>query len=386
VAIRADITERKIGEEALLRSENRFRKIFDSKMIGFLFSNASGDITLANDFFLEMVGYTQQDLSEGRVHWKKMTPPEYTDVDLLALEQIRTKGISTPFEKEYIRKDGSRIPVLICAASLEGHNPDQSVAYIMDITQRKKAEEEIKELNETLEKKVQERTHQLLLSNKELEAFSYSVSHDLRAPLRSVHGYSKMLEEDYQHQLDENAKRVLGIIQENAKRMGQLIDDLLAFSRLGRKEILKLPIDMTGLVNSVLAEISNLILHHAEIKVHPLHPTLGDRPLINQVMFNYISNAVKYSAKRQKPFIEIKSARENGEVIYSVSDNGTGFEMQYAHKLFGVFQRLHSSDEFEGTGVGLAIVNRIISKHGGRVWAEGALGKGATFYFSLPTK
>jgi light-regulated signal transduction histidine kinase (bacteriophytochrome) len=222
-------------------------------------------------------------------------------------------------------------------------------------------------------------------SNKELEAFSYSVSHDLRAPLRSIHGYSKILEEDYYSELDENGKRVLGVIQENAKRMGQLIDDLLAFSRLGRREIQKSYLDMSLLVKSVLEEINKLIPNNAEIKVGTLYPAFGDRALVNQVMFNFISNAVKYSSKRNNPVIEIKSREGEREVIYSVSDNGTGFDMLYANKLFGVFQRLHTTEEFEGTGVGLAIVKRIISKHGGSVWAEGEIGKGATFYFSLPT-
>jgi light-regulated signal transduction histidine kinase (bacteriophytochrome) len=167
--------------------------------------------------------------------------------------------------------------------------------------------------------------------------------------------------------------------------MGQLIDDLLAFSRLGRKEIQKTSVNMVMLVNAVLVDIGKSIPHHAEIKLHLLHSAPADRALINQVMFNLLSNAVKYSSKTERPLIEIRSVKEKDEVIYSISDNGTGFDMLYVNKLFGVFQRLHTSQEFEGTGVGLAIVKRIIDKHGGRVWAEAELGKGATFYFSLPT-
>lgn len=259
----------------------------------------------------------------------------------------------------------------------EQGKPHQYVAIRADITQRKQAEEEIMILNEELEKRVRERTE-------EMESFSYSVSHDLRAPLRAINGYANILEEDYNDRLDEEGKRLLKEVQQNARKMGVLIDDLLAFSRLGRKEIERSAIDMNRLAKQAIKETELASRHHASIKLWPLLPAKGDPALLQNVLNNLVSNAVKYSGKNEKPFIEIRSKRGNGELIYSVKDNGVGFDMLYEGKLFGVFQRLHSADEFPGTGVGLAMAKRIISKHKGRIWAQGKLNEGATFYFSLP--
>lgn len=259
----------------------------------------------------------------------------------------------------------------------EQGKPYQYVAIRADITQRKQAEEEIMILNEELEKRVRERTE-------EMESFSYSVSHDLRAPLRAINGYANILEEDYNDRLDEEGKRLLKEVQQNARKMGVLIDDLLAFSRLGRKEIERSAIDMNRLAKQAIKETELASRHHASIKLWPLLPAKGDPALLQNVLNNLVSNAVKYSGKNEKPFIEIRSKRGNGELIYSVKDNGVGFDMLYEGKLFGVFQRLHSADEFPGTGVGLAMAKRIISKHKGRIWAQGKLNEGATFYFSLP--
>lgn len=233
-----------------------------------------------------------------------------------------------------------------------------------------------KEVGE-LEKRVKERTE-------DLESFSYSVSHDLRTPLRAINGYAKMLGEDYGTVLDTEGKRLLGEVRNNAKKMGVLIDDLLTFSRLGRKGITKSNVDMNKLIETVLSEINQSTTHNAEIKFSNLLPAVADNNLLQQVITNLLSNAIKYSSKKENPLIEIKSVQKNDELTYSVSDNGTGFDMQYVNKLFGVFQRLHSDEEFSGTGVGLAIVQRIIHKHDGKVWAEGKEGQGATFFFSLP--
>jgi PAS domain S-box-containing protein len=249
-----------------------------------------------------------------------------------------------------------------------------------DITRQKKTDLEINQLNLNLERNIA----QLQLTNKELESFSYSVSHDLRAPLRSINGYAQMIQEDHPLACDDEAKRMLNVIRNNAKKMGVLIDDLLAFSRMGRKELAMLPINFNKLVEPIIAEGIINAPANTRITVRPLHNTQGDPALLSQVYINLISNAIKYSAKKDIPDIEIGSEEKEDEYVYYVKDHGAGFDMQYAHKLFGVFQRLHSNEEFEGTGVGLAIVQRIIVKHGGKVWAEGKLGEGATFYFSLP--
>jgi len=225
---------------------------------------------------------------------------------------------------------------------------------------------------------------QLESSNRELEAFSYSVAHDLRAPLRGVGSYSQMLQEDYAPALDDNARRLLGNIQKSADRMGTLIDDLLSLSRLGKKEMRIGRLDMADAVARVLEECREQDSYRAEVVIHPLPAVRADQALVHHALTNLIGNALKYSAKNEHPRIEISAGVDGGEAVFCIADNGVGFDMKYVHKLFGVFQRLHSEREFEGTGVGLATVKRIIDRHGGRIWAEGQVGRGAKFYFTLP--
>ncbi len=252
-----------------------------------------------------------------------------------------------------------------------------------DITERKLAEESIRQLNANLEKQA----GHLQTAVRELEAFSYSVSHDLRAPLRAIDGFTRILVEDYEALLDDEGKRVCGVISREAQRMGQLIDDLLSFSRLSRKEMRDSTIDMHSLVEAVYNElIVDKERERVEFQLGNLPSATGDTALIRQVWVNLLSNAVKFSSKKERAVIEVGNTEGEHESIYYVRDNGTGFDMGYANKLFGVFQRLHSEKEFEGTGVGLAIVQRVIHRHGGRVWAEGEVEKGATFYFAIPRK
>lgn len=278
---------------------------------------------------------------------------------------------------EYMQKDFSRkIPISERGDELDAvasglNTMGEEIQYYVS---------QINQMNAELIK----RTEQLESVNKELEAFTYSVSHDLRAPLRAVNGYASMIEEDYSKILDDEGKRLLSVVQYNARKMGNLIDDLLAFSRLGRHEIQKTNIDMNELTEGALLELNKSVQHKADVTIGKLHPAKGDYGLINQVMVNLLSNGIKYTSKIKNPLVEINSVKKMGEIIYSVKDNGAGFDMQYVHKLFGVFQRLHRMEEFEGTGVGLAIVQRIINKHGGKVWAEAKPNEGAAFYFSLP--
>jgi signal transduction histidine kinase len=249
----------------------------------------------------------------------------------------------------------------------------------------KTAEDDIRKLNEELEQKVIERTAQLETSNKELESFSYSVSHDLRAPIRSISGHALILEEDYAAQLDAEGTKTIHSIMSNAKKMGNLIDDLLAFSKLGRKEVDVSVMNMNSMVKSVIEELhSEDIENRTEINETSLPKAKGDPSLIRQVWINLLSNAIKYSKYKSKSIIETGAYTKDNMVVYYVRDNGAGFDMKYYDKLFGVFQRLHSQDAFEGTGIGLAIVQKIVQRHNGTVWAESRPEEGAVFYFSLP--
>jgi light-regulated signal transduction histidine kinase (bacteriophytochrome) len=239
--------------------------------------------------------------------------------------------------------------------------------------------EEVTRLNKTLAKNLEE----LEIANKELEAFTYSVSHDLRSPLRAIHGYTKILSDDLGSQLDPDKKELMDGVMRNAKKMGQLIDDLLAFSRTGRKELQKQDIDMTALAKNTVEELKSSLVFKTKINILPLPTAYADQSLLTMVFVNLISNAIKYSAKKENPEITIGSLNRKEGTVYFIEDNGIGFDMQYYDKLFGVFQRLHSAEEFEGTGVGLALVKRIIARHGGKIWAEAKPGEGATFYFTL---
>ncbi len=313
-----------------------------------------------------------------------------------ALKRGYRSSISLPLKDEGGRTFGI---LNIYAAAPNAYTPEEvrlleelagdmafGITVLRTRIERARAEEEIRKLNQELEQRVAERTVQLEAANKELEAFSYSVSHDLRTPLRAIDGFSKILLEDYEGQLDDEGKRLLNVVRDNTSRMGQLIDDMLKFSRAGRLELTVADIDMERMAHAVFDELKPAAERKVEMEIEHIPPARGDSAMMKQVFANLLSNAIKFSRYRDPARIKVGGAIVGNEAVYYVKDNGAGFNMQYVDKLFGVFQRLHGVTEFEGTGIGLAIVKRVVTRHGGRVWAEGKVDGGATIYFALPIK
>jgi PAS domain S-box-containing protein len=376
----ADITERR-------RAEERFQATFEQAAVGIALVGPDGSWLRVNQRLCDIVGYPHNELL--RMTFQDITHPDDLAADLGHVRQMLAGELQQyAMEKRYIRKDRSQIWInltvtLVRQASGE---PDYFISVVEDINERKQAEAGIHELNATLEARVRQRTEALQAANKELESFSYSVSHDLRTPLRAIDGFSRMLEEDHAARLGEDGRELLSVIRASTLNMGRLIDDLLAFSRAGRAEVKVVAIDMEELVQQVLAELGAAGRPMPAVHVDALPPGAGDPALLKQVWQNLLDNACKFSSRKAQARVEVDGEVSGNEVIYRVRDNGAGFDMRYAKKLFGVFQRLHSADEFPGTGVGLAMVQRIVAKHGGRVWADAKPGEGATFRFALPAR
>ncbi len=375
--------ERRVAERtAQLNSQKEFlAHVINALPDPVFVKDAEHRWTILNDAFCRFIGHSMEDLlgrsdfdffpeEEAQVFWEKdsevfATGAENVNEESLTDASGRRNVIST--KKSVFRDPETREKTL--------------VGIIRDITERKRIEEEIRSLNERLVEEAAE----LEAANKELESFSYSVSHDLRAPLRAIDGFSRAVDEDYGERLDDEGRRLLRIIRSSTQQMGQLIDDLLDFSRAGRHELRRGPVDMTALARLAFEGLAGAQPRPGvTFRLAPLEDASGDPALLKQVWVNLMSNALKFSAGRDPVVIEVGGRRDGAEAVYWVRDNGVGFDGRYAHKLFGVFQRLHGPGEFPGTGVGLAIVKRIVARHGGRVWAESRPGEGAIFSFSLP--
>ena len=385
-ALEHEIEERRGVEQALLVSERRNRTLIAASTSIVWSADGKGNFSEDQPSWSAYTGQQRSDYQGSG--WR--TAFEAHDRNAIEIAWAHAVNAPEMFDLELRLWHGKSarhryvsvraVPVMESSGIVSGW-----IGTVNDVDDQRRAEDELRQLNVELERRVTARTAELESANSELEAFSYSVSHDLRAPVRAVSGFSKLLWEDHADQLNDEARRKLGFIQSESRRMGVLIDDLLAFSRLGRQTIQRSDLDMRSLANSTFERLQ--VQHEGpkpEFRLGPLPRATGDRVLLEQVWVNLLSNALKFSAQREKPAIEVGAISDEKEHVYFVRDNGAGFDPRYQAKLFGVFQRLHDASEFAGTGVGLALVSRIVIRHGGRVWADGKPNEGATFYFTLP--
>ncbi|HEX4645408.1 MAG TPA: PAS domain S-box protein [Verrucomicrobiae bacterium] len=383
-----DITGLKRLEKALRESEQRLRLIIETTLDAVITIDAGGIITGWNTQAEKIFGWTSAEV-QGRRLSETIIPPAYREAHERGLKHFAATGdgpvLNRRVELSALNRDGREFPVELAITPIRSGTEISFSAFVRDITDRRRAEAEIRELNATLEQRVLERTAQLAAANKELEAFSYSVSHDLRAPLRHVDGYVQMLREEHGPALAPAAQRYLGKVASSVQQMGRLIDDLLAFSRMGRSEMCRTEVNMGELAEDALQEMAaDAAGRNIEWNIQPLPVVRGDPALLRQVWVNLFSNAIKYTRPRNPAKISVTGGKKNGAWEFCVQDNGVGFDMRYVDKIFGVFQRLHNAEEFEGTGIGLANVRRTILRHGGRTWAESKVGEGAALYFTLP--
>jgi len=423
ISLVMNITKRKKAEEGLTESLQRERfwaDIVRNASVGVATGYSDGRLGMCNVAYQKITGYSEKELQT--IDWNKiLTPPEWEESETDKLQELHRMKKSVQYEKEYIRKDGSRVPVefLVYPRFDSNGNVERYFAFVIDITERKKTEEELQKYREHLEELVNERTveleektkkieesqqaltclmedvnesrveldvlnKQLQAANKELEAFAYSVSHDLRAPLRNIDGFSQILLEDYSDILDKQGQHYLRRVRAGTQNMGQLIDDILSLSRSGRHTMDKKTINMESIVREAYNSLENELKDRKiDFVVHECPRALADPHLVKIVFTNLLTNALKFTRIREHAKIEIGSMPEDGHTVFFIKDNGAGFDMKYADKLFVPFQRLHRAEEFEGSGIGLAIVQRIIHRHGGRIWAESEINVGTTFYFTL---
>jgi len=376
--IAADITERKQAED-----ENRQLLTIVEQSLNeiYVFDATTLRYDYANSGALHNIGYSFR-------HLRLLTPldlmPHYTEGSLVRLirQLLEKQKSQLVFETIHRRSDGSDYPAEVHLQVVEREGRWKCLAVVIDISERQQAQMEIMKLTSSLERRVGERTAELAQANAELESFIYSISHDLRTPLRAINGYATILADEQKDRLEPEARDMLRSIARGAVRMGELIDDLLMFSRVGRGDLNRIEVDMEAMARTIVEEL-HAVNPMARVTIKAMPAPLADPALLRQVMLNLIGNAFKFTTKRDDASVEIGATQEGGATVYYVHDNGAGFDPGHAGKLFGVFQRLHQETEFPGTGVGLAIVKRIVERHGGRVWAEASPGKGATFRFTL---